>query len=115
MNSLLLATTAFARLLLGSLLIANLSLWVLRYSGPAQLGTLFALGAMAAAWFSQQRFQVADLWMALHIKQSDPHYAGPTNPEVWPNYESAMRTGATARWLCAALASLSFLALLLGP
>jgi hypothetical protein len=109
------ATVSFARLLLGAIFLANLASWVVRYSGVGQFGTILAIAAIGAAWYSQERFYHSEEWLKLHHVQTQPGFAGVQNPNAWSLYEADHRTGTIARWLCVLAAALAFLCILLGP
>lgn len=109
------ATVSFARLLLGAIFLANLASWVVRYSGAGQLGTILAIAAIGAAWFSQERYLRADEALTQYQHQTHPAYAGPEDPDAWNKYEAAMRNGNVSRWLCIVATALAFLCILLGP
>jgi hypothetical protein len=97
MDAMILSTTGFARLLLGALFLANLAMWVFRYSGAGQLGTILALVAIVAAWFAQEQYTHA----AAH-------------QEMEPTYSDLLRTGNVGRWLSVGAAASAFLCILFG-
>lgn len=93
----LIATTNFARLLLGSIFLANLALWMFRYSAAGQIGTLLGIAAMVAAWYSQSQY----------------HAAG-SYEEVPDKWMELMRTGNIARWVCVVATACAVLCLIFG-
>jgi len=97
MDAMLLATTNFARMLLGSVFLANLALWIFRYSPAGQVGSLLAIAAMVAAWYAQGQYHVAAAYEAV----PDQHM-------------ELMRTGNIARWVCVVATACSVLCLIFG-
>lgn len=98
-DALLTATTGFARLLLGATFLANLALWVFRYSAAGQIGTLAMVLAMVAAWYSQEKYLQAHTWGEHGLNA---------------NAMEAERVANLARWCCAAATACGVLCLVFG-
>lgn len=97
MDAMLLATTNFARLLLGSIFLANLALWIFRYSPAGQIGVLAMVLAMVAAWYSQSQY-----------------FAAAQYEQVPDQHMELMRAGNLARWSCVVLTGCACLCLVFG-
>jgi hypothetical protein len=99
MDAMLLATTNFARLLLGSVFLANLAMWIFRYSPAGQIGALLAIGAILAAWVSQGQYLLAFECLNAHREAEGME---------------AMRMGNRARWVCVVATACAVLCLIFG-
>lgn len=93
MNVSFLATIAFGLLALVMVFTANLIGYMLTGSAAHQLGIALAIAATAASYLAQSNFTAAGEWLSLHMKWTEPNYAGPADPDAWEKHRKRERNG----------------------
>lgn len=114
MNVSFLSTIAFGLLALTMIFAANLIGWIATGSAGHQLGVALAIAATAGSYLAQSNFTSSAEWLSLHMKWTEPNYAGPADPDAWAKHRKRERNGTILQMASISAGAISAICFILG-